>query len=167
LLQRITVARIELPPLRHRRGDIPLLVRQFCAELQGDERSLNPELLRSFEDYTWPGNLRELKNTLARHLALGELAHIAQHSGPAGVESELMSAEEEHQDVFELALSLPLGEARQRVVEEFERRYVERMLESHRGNVTRAAESAGVARRYFQILKARVAKKRSDEPVLD
>jgi DNA-binding NtrC family response regulator len=54
---------------------------------------------------------------------------------------------------------LPLGEARQEVVAEFERRYVERMLEKHGGNVTRAAESAGVARRYFQILKARVARK--------
>ena len=41
---------------------------------------------------------------------------------------------------------------------------VERMLESHGGNVTRAAESAGVARRYFQILKARVAKKKAEGP---
>ncbi|HEX2734776.1 MAG TPA: helix-turn-helix domain-containing protein, partial [Polyangiaceae bacterium] len=65
-------------------------------------------------------------------------------------------------DVFEQALLLPLGDARQMVVAEFERRYVERMLDTHGGNVTRAAESAGVARRYFQILKARVAKKKDD-----
>ncbi len=162
LLQRIAVARIELPPLRHRRGDIPLLVRHFCRELQGDEGSLSQELLRSWEDYAWPGNVRELRNTLARHLALGELAHITQTGGPQAAEAELHAAGDDQADIFEVALALPLGDARQKVVEEFERRYVERMLESHRGNVTRAAESAGVARRYFQILKARVAKKKAE-----
>ena len=60
--------------------------------------------------------------------------------------------------VIEEALEWPLGEARQRVVEEFEKRYIERMLARHGGNVTRAAETAGVARRYFQVLKARAAK---------
>lgn len=166
LLQRIAVARVELPPLRHRRGEIAILVRHFCKELQGDEAGLSPELLRSWEEYGWPGNVRELRNTLARHLALGELAHITQSSGPQAAEAEMHAASGESGDVFDLALTLPLGEARQKVVEEFERRYVERMLESHRGNVTRAAESAGVARRYFQILKARVAKKKAEgQPV--
>jgi two-component system, NtrC family, response regulator HydG len=161
LLQRLAVARIELPPLRRRRGDIPLLVRHFCRELQGDEKSLSKELRRSWEDHSWPDNVRELRNTLARHLALGELANITEQGGPAAMQAEL-DAVEEPGDVFDRALVLPLGEARQKVVEEFERRYVERMLESHGGNVTRAAESAGVARRYFQILKARVAKKKAE-----
>ncbi len=159
LLQRLTAARIELPPLRSRRGDIALLVRHFCRELQGDEGSLSKELRRSWEDYTWPGNVRELRNALARHLALGELANITQTVGPEAAEAELDA--EEPGDVFEKALALPLGDARQMVVAEFERRYVERMLDTHGGNVTRAAESAGVARRYFQILKARVAKKKT------
>ena len=56
---------------------------------------------------------------------------------------------------LEEALELPLGEARQKVVEEFERHYIARLLSRHGGNVTRAAESAGIARRYLQILKAR------------
>jgi DNA-binding NtrC family response regulator len=158
LLQRLTAARIELPPLRSRRGDIALLVRHFCRELQGDEASLSKELRRSWEDYAWPGNVRELRNALARHLALGELANITQMVGPEAAEAALDA--EEPGDVFEKALALPLGDARQMVVAEFERRYVERMLDTHGGNVTRAAESAGVARRYFQILKARVAKKK-------
>jgi DNA-binding NtrC family response regulator len=137
------------------------LVRHFCKELQGDEGNISKELRRGWEDYHWPGNVRELRNTLARHLALGELAHITQQSGPAAAQAEF-DLTTDRGDIFEQALGLPLGEARQRVVEEFERRYVERMLESHGGNVTRAAETAGVARRYFQILKARVAKKKAD-----
>jgi two-component system, NtrC family, response regulator HydG len=161
LLQRLALARIELPPLRSRKGDIPLLVRHFCRELQGDEAMLSKDLRRSWEDHAWPGNVRELRNALARHLALGELASITQESGPEAAEAEL--APLPRGDVFELALQLPLGDARQVVVAEFERRYVERMLDNHGGNVTRAAESAGVARRYFQILKARVAKQKTDD----
>ncbi|HEX2736028.1 MAG TPA: sigma 54-interacting transcriptional regulator, partial [Polyangiaceae bacterium] len=140
LLQRLALARIELPPLRSRRGDIALLVRHFCRELQGDEAMLSKDLRRSWEDYAWPGNVRELRNALARHLALGELANITQHSGPEAAEAELRAPLAG--DVFEQALLLPLGDARQMVVAEFERRYVERMLDTHGGNVTRAAESA-------------------------
>ncbi len=161
LLRRLSGARIELPPLRVRRGDLPLLVRHFCRELQGDESNVTPELLRAWEEYPWPGNVRELRNTLARHLALGELAHIATVNGPEAAQAQY-AASGDHRDVFDRALELPLGEARQEVVAEFERRYVERMLERHGGNVTRAAESAGVARRYFQILKARVARKQHE-----
>jgi DNA-binding NtrC family response regulator len=163
LLHRLAVARIELPPLRQRRGDVPILVRHFCKELEGDEADIAKELRRGWEDYHWPGNVRELRNTLARHLALGELAHITMQSGPAAADAEY-DLTNDRGDIFEQALGLPLGDARQKVVEEFERRYVERMLESHGGNVTRAAESAGVARRYFQILKARVAKKKAEGP---
>ena len=54
-----------------------------------------------------------------------------------------------------LALDLPLTDARQRVVEEFEQRYVDRMLALHDGNVTRAAAAAGVGRRHFQRIKAK------------
>jgi DNA-binding NtrC family response regulator len=60
-------------------------------------------------------------------------------------------------DVIDAVLdqSLPLTRAREAVVQEFERRYVERVLARHGGNVVRAAEASGIARRYFQILKAR------------
>ncbi len=55
-----------------------------------------------------------------------------------------------------LAMGLPLPLARQRLIDAFERRYVERMLDEHGGNVRRAAEASGVARRYFQLLRARI-----------
>lgn len=157
LLRRLSVARLELPPLRVRRGDLAILVRHFCRELQGDESTITADLVRAWEEYPWPGNVRELRNALARHLALGELAQMTATNGAAAAEQA--SRAHNAEDVFERALDMPLGEARQEVVSEFERRYVERMLEKHNGNVTRAAETAGVARRYFQILKARVIKK--------
>jgi DNA-binding NtrC family response regulator len=161
LFHRLAVARVELPPLSRRRGDIALLVRHFCSQLGGDPNLLSRELMLRWEDHSWPGNVRELRNTVARHLALGELASLPLAPYPAETTDAPPRPETAGADlarVIEQALEWPLGEARQKVVEEFEKRYIERMLARHGGNVTRAAETAGVARRYFQVLKARSGK---------
>jgi two-component system response regulator HydG len=99
-----------------------------------------------WEDYDWPGNVRELRNAVARHLALGDLA-------PQGAGS----THRQGGDVIEsiLALDLPIGQARDRVIEEFERRYVARAMERHQGVVSKAAKASGIARRHFQRLKAK------------
>ena len=70
LFHRLAVARVELPPLRERAGDVALLVKQFVNEMSGDA-SLIAEILGRFADYTWPGNVRELRNLVARYVALG------------------------------------------------------------------------------------------------
>ncbi|HEX7671915.1 MAG TPA: sigma 54-interacting transcriptional regulator [Polyangiaceae bacterium] len=165
LFHRLAVTRVELPPLSRRKGDVPLLVRHFCEELGGDPSLISKELLLRWEDHSWPGNVRELRNTVARHLALGELASLpflprSDPEGDAAPSSSSPSSSDgrELAQIVEQALDGPLGEARQRVVEEFERRYIQRILGRHGGNVTRAAESAGIARRYFQVLKARARK---------
>jgi two-component system, NtrC family, response regulator HydG len=159
LFHRLAVARIELPPLRRRRGDIPVLAAFLCEQLGGDPQLLPREIVARWEDYGWPGNVRELRNTVARHLALGELANLDPEQwsqtlrgvADAAAGTEPVSVD----DLMEEVLRLPLGDARQRLVDEFERRYIARMLQNHGGNVTRAAEAAGVARRYFQTIKAR------------
>lgn len=149
LFHRLAVARIELPPLRQRRGDVRVLAEHFCRELGGDPRQLDAEMLRRWEQDSWPGNVRELRNAVARHLALGELS-------ANGGGARLVTRE----DVIEeaLRLELPLTRARERVVAEFEKRYVEHMLERSEGIVTKAAKAAGVARRHFQRVRARTAK---------
>jgi two-component system response regulator HydG len=157
LLHRIAVARVELPPLRRRKGDVQVLARHFCQELGGNEQALGQALRLGWDEHPWPGNVRELRSTVARHLALGELAELSSEEPSQGTEPVSVD------QIIEQALTLPLGEARQRVVVEFERRYVRRVLDRHSGNVTHAAESAGVARRYFQILKARLEKRRKDD----
>ncbi len=58
-------------------------------------------------------------------------------------------------------MNLPFPRAKQQIVAEFETRYVERVLERHGGNVVRAAEASGIARRYFQIIHARTKKRES------
>jgi DNA-binding NtrC family response regulator len=146
LFYRLAVARIELPPLRHRHGDIGRLARHFWDALGGGEQPIPYELFERFEDYAWPGNIRELHNTVARRLALGELAEDEQGSGaraPADVIAGVLS------------LDLPLTRAKQRLMTEFERMYVERVLAKYQGDVGKAAAASGIARRYFNLLRAK------------
>jgi DNA-binding NtrC family response regulator len=155
LYHRLAVARIELPPLCERAGDVELLAQHFWQQLGGTLDTLPRDLLRRWEDYTWPGNVRELRNAVARRMALGDLDEMS--SDAAATHPSAVHAVGRAGDGMAavLALDLPLVEARQRIVDEFEQRYVTRMLELHGGNVTRAAAAAGVGRRHFQRVKGR------------
>ena len=73
LFHRLAVARIELPPLRHRQGDVPLLARHLWHLLGGDAGNLSDATLQRWSEEPWPGNVRELRNAVARHFALGDL----------------------------------------------------------------------------------------------
>src|SRR5262249_8385951 len=70
LFHRLAVARVELPPLRERHGDVALLTRHFVNELGGPPE-LAGRITTRFADYPWPGNARELRNLVARYVALG------------------------------------------------------------------------------------------------
>jgi DNA-binding NtrC family response regulator len=149
LLHRLAIARIELPPLRERGGDVSLLARHFASELDAPAGTLDAELLARYEDYHWPGNVRELKNTILRRIVYGEGAPIGTHSIPPGPSGDWVSAILAETDSF--------SEARRLVIEEFERRFVEQVLERHGGNVTRAAAAAGIAARYLRMLRSKRA----------
>jgi two-component system response regulator HydG len=154
LFFRLAVARVELPPLRARRGDVTVLIHHFWRELGGQEGAIPFDMVLQYEEYTWPGNVRELYNAVARRLALGEMHLDVTTRGGAD------AAAIDSRDVIErvLAMKLPLPDARQHVVDELERRYVQRAVESCGGNISRAAAASGVAHRYFQKLRARLAK---------
>jgi hypothetical protein len=110
---------------------------------------------------------------VARRIALGELANTnaqwregAAPSAPAPRESQARATqvgEGTAQDVIErvIELGLPLTRSRELVVDEFERRYVQNVLDRHGGDATKAAAASGIARRYFQLLRARQAGKTS------
>jgi DNA-binding NtrC family response regulator len=159
LFHRLAVTRIELPPLRKRKHDIRVLVRHFCSEFGVDVSVVPPEVLSRWEDAAWPGNVRELRNSVARWIAIGEL-EATKHTGADAVPGDPISPVSSGVtggDMVEqiLALRLPLTQARQRLVENFEQRYIEKMLAEHGGHVGRAAAASGIGRRYFQMLIAR------------
>src|SRR5262249_29447623 len=70
LFHRLAATRVELPPLRHRVGDIAVLARHFMAQLGAVPASLPVDVLSRWEAESWPGNVRELRNAVARYLAL-------------------------------------------------------------------------------------------------
>lgn len=131
--------------MRYREGDVPLLALHLWKKLGGEAAAFPHDLVARSDGHDWPGNVRELERTIARRLALGDDPRSERASGDLGVDF----AEEI------LAQMLPLVVARERLVAELDRRYLARILAAHGGNVTRAAEAAGIARRYFQILRAK------------
>lgn len=143
---RLAVERIELPPLRQRRGDEALLANYFTKQL-GTTATLPPDFLRRYEGYAWPGNVRELQSAVARRLALGDVSTDEVEDEPEVAPTDAFG--------WMLEQDLPFSKARDLVLAEFEQRYVERVLEQHGGNVSRAAEASGLARRYFQVIRAR------------
>jgi DNA-binding NtrC family response regulator len=155
LFHRLAVARIELPPLRRRAGDVPVLARHFWQALGGEAQALSGDLLLRWQDYAWPGNVRELRNTVARRIALGELGEGAAAAPPPVAAPPATGAAQADLVDAILGMNLSLIEARQRLVEEFERRYIERALAQHDGSVSKAASASGIAKRYFQRLKSR------------
>jgi DNA-binding NtrC family response regulator len=98
--------------------------------------------------------VRELYNAIARQIAVGEMGL---GNGVPGESRSTAPVVPLGSDFLEgtLAQDLPFPVARDRLVDEFERRYVERILAKHGGNVARAAAASGIARRYFQIIRAR------------
>jgi DNA-binding NtrC family response regulator len=153
LFHRLAVARVELPPLRDRKGDIPLLAQHFATQAGAPLSALPADVLTRWAENPFPGNVRELKNAVLRFLVLGELGRVPAQA----VLDDSASAGDWLQEL--LALDLPISEARDEALRVFEKRYIERALSQTGGNVTQAARAAGVGRRYFQTLKSRRLKK--------
>ena len=154
LFHRLSVGRVELPPLRKRTGDIAFLAAHFWSAL-GGKGAVPSDVMARWKDDAWSGNTRELRNAVARHLVVGDLEAVETSdepsTGPVEVEGDVIA------DV--LAQKLPLPIARLRVVEVLERRYIESVLAEHGGSVSRAAEASGIGRRYFQMIRGRIAKR--------
>ncbi len=158
LYYRLAVVEVSLPPLRSRKEDIPVLARHFFAML-GGKGELPQAFLASLAQRSFPGNVRELKNAVERAMLLGTLGGARPQAAPPIATPPGLE---------ELApLHLPLKEARDKWTESFEHVYVRAILKRTRGNVTHAAELAGVSRRFLQRLAARLNIKASEVGATD
>ncbi len=143
LYYRLAVVTVQLPPLRERPEDIPLLIRHLEQELskryQPPPSPLSEYTVKSFCMQAWPGNVRELRNAVDRVLVFGnpdeweELDASSSAHAPLGVD-----------------LSEPLLRGRERIVKAYEREYIEMALGKTQGNISRAAALAGVGRNFMQ-----------------
>lgn len=139
LFYRLNVITLELPPLRSRREDIPLLATHFlklyAAENGMEERTLSPEALRMLMEYEWPGNVRELENAMERGVVLSTDKIIHPELLPAQLTGNTYTA-----NILEQQPNASLFD----LMEEIERRIIADRLERCQWNQTEAAE-------YFRI----------------
>ena len=143
LYSRLAVVPVEVPALRHRREDIPLLARHFLAQLGMNapmQAGLTPSLLSAFAAYDWPGNVRELRNAIERLVVLGDMAKLPVARPDGGPPRGADGAPRDY------------ATARRTAVERFERDYCRALLDHARGVVAQAAVEAGISRQMFHRL---------------
>ena len=151
LYYRLAVVKIQLPPLRDRTSDIPLLVEHFI-QLNGATCTIDPSCYGRLMAHDWPGNVRELKNVVDRAAALNrgktnvDLARYVQPDD-LGTPTSTAPAIQASSDP-----ALSFKEAKGRVISEFESRYIERLLRTHNNNISVAAREAGIDRKHFKDL---------------
>jgi two-component system, NtrC family, response regulator PilR len=148
LYYRLNVIPIQLPPLRERREDIPLLVahflQKFGKDLGKEARGVAPEAMIVLERYHWPGNIRELENVLERAIVLGAGDMLGIESLPETLRRERpvkgMEAVELPEDGLDLEATL----------DTIERGYLQRALDRTGGVQTKAAELLKMTFRQFR-----------------
>lgn len=154
LYYRVNVARIEIPPLRERREDIPELAGHFvesaAREWGLDAPELAPDTLARLKRHAWPGNVRELQNAIKSAVVQSGGGLVEPRHLPDAMLQASAAASSE------LTVDLPSGliAGREAVVERFERDYLTRLLESHDGVIAPAAREAEVQRAtFYRLLK--------------
>jgi DNA-binding NtrC family response regulator len=162
LYYRINVIAIELPPLRERAGDIPLLAHAFLKRYgQGRVTRIADEAMTALEAYPWPGNVRELQNVIERACALADddsvrrrdLADyvVAGGTRQAGFPEQGAATPA----ALGTAAGRTLQEARDTWMQSLESAYLRDLLDRHGGNVSAAAKAAGIDRKTFHRLASK------------
>ncbi len=151
-LYRLNVVEVELPALRERRSDLPLLIRHLLEHLAGDRgvvkpvKRLAPGAEQLLLAYDYPGNVRELQNVLQRAVLLAEGETIEAPHLPEWLRRPSTAAEKSDEEPY---LQEGFRAAKQRVVDRFEREYIARCLREAGGNISQAAKAAGIDYKNF------------------
>lgn len=148
LFYRLNVLSLELPPLRVRKGDIPLLVSHFlqkyCDKMDRKMKRISPEVINIFESYPWPGNVRELENVIERIIAIEERETITEQCLP----KELLSPRKTSDSDFQIKEDFNLNAK----LDEISRKYIQHALIRVRGNLKETASILGVNYRSLRYL---------------
>jgi two-component system, NtrC family, response regulator GlrR len=140
LYYRLAVAKLSIPALRERREDLPLLVQHFLRQLSVSSGNPDPRLPDDFmaraQRHTWPGNVRELRNAVERAVLLPNHPTLGFEAPP----------KKEGDGFAHIDIEVPFKVAKQKLVDEFDRRYLQELLEAHDGNISAAARAAGIER---------------------
>jgi DNA-binding NtrC family response regulator len=161
LYYRLNVFPIEIPPLRKRVEDIPLFIDTFLKKLsnfsQKTIHGVHPFVIESFQKYSWPGNIRELENLVERAYILESSSVLTPESFPG----ELFDPETT--SVFiPSSEHMTLAMARQRGIEEIERKYIKDVLTRNKGRINESAGDAGISSRQLNKLMNRYGMRKEE-----
>ncbi|HUL60085.1 MAG TPA: sigma-54 dependent transcriptional regulator [Anaeromyxobacteraceae bacterium] len=159
LFFRLNVFTLHLPPLKERREDVPLLVHHFLEKFNGETgkrvQGVTPSAMAVLQGYAWPGNIRELRNTLERAMILVEGDVIGEEQLPPDMQASRPEA---------ATLRVPLGVT----VDQVEKEYILASLQRNGGNKARTAELLGISEKtlYNKLNRyAAEARARAGQPV--
>ncbi|RKG56635.1 FHA domain-containing protein [Corallococcus sp. AB011P] len=152
LFHRLAVLRVTLPALRDRPEDIPLLIDHMLKLMGRQPGALSDQTRALLMQYPWPGNVRELRNVVEQVVNLGEeaLPDLEAHPGADGRKGP--------------DLDLPFKEAKEHLIEVFERDYLKNLIERCEGNISRASREADIDRVYLRKLLRKHGLDPSGEP---
>ena len=151
LFFRLSVVALEIPPLRRRKEDIPMLVEKFLYDFDrpdlAQDRGAFEKTLEALSNHDWPGNVRELRNLI-------ELASL--EGRKTGDLSALLCLGNvrayEEQTRVDLAADRPFKEMKSELINQFERDYIADLLKRNDCNISRAAREADIERTYLKRL---------------
>jgi len=148
LFYRLNVISLELPPLRKRKEDIPILVSHFlnkyCDKMGRSMKRIAPRVMKVFESYSWPGNVRELENTIERIIAIEERETITESSLP----EDLISPQREQDQNYEVKPGFDLNTT----LDDISRNFVQDALRRTSGNLKETADLLGINYRSLRYL---------------
>ncbi|NUM76257.1 sigma-54-dependent Fis family transcriptional regulator, partial [candidate division KSB1 bacterium] len=149
LWYRLNVVPLVMPALRERRADIPVLIEHFtalyCAENGFKRKHFTPETLEKLTQYHWPGNIRELRNTIERLVIMTPGDTISPADLPMSLQASHATA----------GPRFPIGTSLEEVRKQVERDYITACLQSAGGNMSRAAQMLGLERSHlYKKMKA-------------
>ncbi len=147
LYYRLNVVRIQLPPLRQRREDVPLLaehfLRTFCEKSGRRLRGFGGDIMSTLMEYDWPGNVRELANAIERAAVMAPGDQVAFVDLPLPRTPNAGNAPDND------GLNLPFKEGREKIIEEYEKTYLMNCLRRFRGNIGQCAQHCGIDAKTF------------------
>jgi DNA-binding NtrC family response regulator len=155
LYYRLNVVCINLPPLRERREDIPLLAGHFMEKYRGEAKGkvngISDEAMKVLGHYHWPGNVRELENCILRGMVLAKTDRIEVADLPEEVVGGAVATGVQIPRNTEELKKIKKGE-KERVVGKIEKQFIMEALRRNKGNISRSAGDVGMDRRQFQNL---------------
>ncbi len=159
LFYRLNVISLEMPPLRKRKEDIPLLVNHFLkkySERMGRKlKRIAPRVMKVFESYAWPGNVRELENTIERIIAIEERETVTESSLP----EELLTPQRDQDRNYEIKPGFDLNST----LDDISRNFVQQALQRTNGNLKETATLLGINYRSLRYLIEKLGLKSARE----